>query len=157
MSVSGRLADSNQTSRQVRKVPKGDIQPYNRASADRFWISSPVKPLASVLTRPSTPAAARCRIAAQRTAPWPLRGRAESNADLLPSWPPGWGGGSSWRLLAAQLLRARLRRAQQPAMPVIGFLSSRSAIDSAAQVAAFRAAFGEAGYVERQNVAGALY
>jgi len=40
-------------------------------------------------------------------------------------------------------------RAQQPAMPVIEFLSSRSAIDSAAQVAAFRAALGEAGYVER--------
>ncbi len=48
-------------------------------------------------------------------------------------------------------------RAQQPAMPVIAFLSSHSAIDSAAQVAAFRAALGEAGYVERQNVAGALY
>jgi putative ABC transport system substrate-binding protein len=48
-------------------------------------------------------------------------------------------------------------RAQQPAMPVIGFLSSRSAIDSAAQVAAFRAARGEAGYLGRQNVAGALY
>jgi len=37
------------------------------------------------------------------------------------------------------------------------FLSNRSAIDSAAQVAAFRAALGEASYVERQNVAGALY
>ena len=48
-------------------------------------------------------------------------------------------------------------RVQQPAMPVIGFLSSRSAIDSAAPVAAFRAALGEAGYVERQNVADALY
>jgi len=45
-------------------------------------------------------------------------------------------------------------RAQQP---VIGFLSSRSTFDSAAQVAAFRAILGEAGYVERQNVAGALY
>jgi putative ABC transport system substrate-binding protein len=30
--------------------------------------------------------------------------------------------------------------AQQPAMPVIGFLGSRSAIDSALQVAAFRQA-----------------
>jgi putative ABC transport system substrate-binding protein len=44
-------------------------------------------------------------------------------------------------------------RAQQPAMPVIGFLSSRSAIDSAPQVAAFRQALSEAGYVEDQSVA----
>src|SRR2546430_4157985 len=44
-------------------------------------------------------------------------------------------------------------QAQQPAMPTVGFVSSRPAIDSALQVAAFRAALGEAGSVERQNVA----
>jgi len=43
-------------------------------------------------------------------------------------------------------------RAQQPAVPVIGFLSSRSANDSALQDAAFRQAVNEAGYVEGRNV-----
>jgi putative tryptophan/tyrosine transport system substrate-binding protein len=43
--------------------------------------------------------------------------------------------------------------AQQPTMPVIGFLSSRSATDSALHVASFRQALSEAGYVEGQNVA----
>ena len=44
-------------------------------------------------------------------------------------------------------------RAQQTSMPVIGFLSSRSEIDSALHVAAFRQALREVGYVEGQNVA----
>ena len=44
-------------------------------------------------------------------------------------------------------------RVQQPAMPVIGFLSSRSAGDSVSAVAAFRAGLAETGYVEGRNVA----
>jgi putative ABC transport system substrate-binding protein len=44
-------------------------------------------------------------------------------------------------------------RAEQPTMPVIGFLSSRSANDSALQVAAFRQALSEVSYVEGENVA----
>jgi putative ABC transport system substrate-binding protein len=41
--------------------------------------------------------------------------------------------------------------AQPPAMPVIGFLSSRSPGESAGLVAAFRQGLGEAGFVEGQN------
>jgi putative ABC transport system substrate-binding protein len=44
-------------------------------------------------------------------------------------------------------------RAQQPTMPVIGFLSSRSPGESADLVAAFRRGLAEGGYVEGQNVA----
>jgi putative tryptophan/tyrosine transport system substrate-binding protein len=44
-------------------------------------------------------------------------------------------------------------RAQQRTMPVIGYLSQRSPIDSANIVAAFRQGLKEEGYVEGQNVA----
>src|SRR5215468_1162264 len=44
-------------------------------------------------------------------------------------------------------------RAQQQAMPVIGFISSRSPGESEPDVAGFRQGLAQAGYVERQNVA----
>jgi putative ABC transport system substrate-binding protein len=44
-------------------------------------------------------------------------------------------------------------RAQQPTMPVVGFLSGRSLASDADLVAAFRRALGESGFVEGQTVA----
>ena len=52
----------------------------------------------------------------------------------------------------ASLVRSLTAHAQQPAIPVIGFLSSRSAAKSASLVAAFHTGLVEGGYIEGQGV-----
>jgi putative ABC transport system substrate-binding protein len=56
-------------------------------------------------------------------------------------------------LLGGAMTAARVARAQQKPMPVIGFLHSASAGPYGPHVAAFRQGLSETGYVEAQNVA----
>ena len=53
------------------------------------------------------------------------------------------GGAAAWPLAAS---------AQQPATPVIGFLSSSALADRARYLPAFRQGFRETGYVKGQNI-----
>src|SRR6516162_11391840 len=53
----------------------------------------------------------------------------------------------------AAIFRPCAARAQQNALPIIGFLSSRSPEDSKPQIAGFRQGLAEMGFVEGENLA----
>src|SRR5580704_10698598 len=56
-------------------------------------------------------------------------------------------------LLGGAVTLPLVARAQQPAIPVIGFLKNTAAVASTLQVAAFRQGLNEMGYEEGHNVA----
>src|SRR5262249_57446437 len=84
--------------------------------------------------QPSTAAAAQCRMAHGGNRECPLHGMTAS----------GWGGGSSSRCSAVRLPGPVMARAQQSAVPVIGYLSTRGPDTDAPFVSAFDKGLNEA-------------